>query len=65
MEDQDLRPICSREEALRIELPPRPALVRKCPLKVENASRYPLRGTPVSYEDPTEPVAESEWEAIK
>lgn len=25
--------------------------------------RYPLRGTPVQYEQPTEPVAEDEWEA--
>ncbi len=25
--------------------------------------RYPLRGTPVRYEQPTEPVAEPEWEA--
>jgi hypothetical protein len=25
--------------------------------------RYPLRGTPVQYERPTEPVAEGEWEA--
>jgi hypothetical protein len=25
--------------------------------------RYPLRGTPIRYENPTEPVAESDWEA--
>jgi hypothetical protein len=24
---------------------------------------YPLRGTPVTYVDPTEPVAASDWEA--
>ena len=24
---------------------------------------YPLRGTPVTYIDPTEPVADSDWEA--
>lgn len=28
-------------------------------------SRYPLRGTPISFYSPTEPVAESEWEAAK
>lgn len=26
--------------------------------------RYPLRGTPVQYQEPTEPVAEQEWEAL-
>jgi hypothetical protein len=25
---------------------------------------YPLRGTPVRYERPTEPVAEGDWEAL-
>jgi hypothetical protein len=24
---------------------------------------YPLRGTPITYVDPTEPVADSDWEA--
>jgi len=26
-------------------------------------ARYPLWGTPVTYHDPTAPVAESDWEA--
>jgi len=26
--------------------------------------RYPLRGLPIRYEDPTEPVAEEDWEAL-
>lgn len=26
--------------------------------------RYPLRGTPILYQDPLEPVAEQEWEAL-
>jgi hypothetical protein len=26
---------------------------------------YPLRGTPVSYVDPTEPVAENDWEILQ
>lgn len=25
---------------------------------------YPLRGRPIRYEDPTEPVAEDDWEAL-
>jgi hypothetical protein len=27
--------------------------------------RYPLRGTPVTYIKPTEPVAEADWEAAR
>ncbi len=30
-----------------------------------NAERYPLRGKPVRYDAPTEPVAHGEWEAGK
>jgi hypothetical protein len=26
-------------------------------------NRYPLHGTPITYSDPTEPVAPSDWEA--
>jgi hypothetical protein len=26
---------------------------------------YPLRGTPIRYERPTEPVAQEEWEALQ
>jgi uncharacterized membrane protein len=26
---------------------------------------YPLRGTPITYCDPTEPIAESDWEATQ
>lgn len=28
-------------------------------------SRYPLRGTPITYIDPTEPVAQADWEAAR
>ncbi len=27
-------------------------------------SRYPLRGAPLSYPNPTDPVAEQDWEAL-
>jgi hypothetical protein len=65
MSPEDLRPIESREEALQINLPPRPSLVRpRSPEEAQNAARYPLRGTPVQYRDPTEPVADAEWEAL-
>ena len=30
---------------------------------VENP--YPLRGLPIRYDDPTEPVAEEDWEALQ
>ncbi len=33
--------------------------------KEDDITQYPLRGTSVSYEQPTEPVAESDWEALK
>ncbi len=26
--------------------------------------RYPLRGTPIQFDDPTAPVAESDWEIL-
>lgn len=29
-----------------------------------SASRYSLRGTPVTFVDPTEPVANADWEAV-
>lgn len=65
MKPEELRPIGGREEALDIKLPPRPALLRAPLTKAQSATRYPLRGTPVDYKDPTEPVAESEWETLE
>lgn len=35
--------------------------LRKPPSRIENP--YPLRGSVVRYDDPTEPVAADEWEA--
>jgi hypothetical protein len=34
------------------------------PVTVER-QRYPLRGMPVRYVDPTEPVAQADWEAAQ
>jgi hypothetical protein len=31
----------------------------------EQTERYPLRGKVISYEDPTEPVAQNEWDVLK
>jgi hypothetical protein len=30
-----------------------------------NEDRYPLRGSVLRYDEPTEPVAENEWEALR
>ncbi len=30
-----------------------------------NHNMYPLRGTPVTYRDPFEPVAQTDWEACQ
>lgn len=30
-----------------------------------SGNKYPLRGKPIRYEAPTEPVAESDWEALR
>ncbi len=34
------------------------------PRSASAASRYPLRGQPVHYQDPTGPVAQEDWEAL-
>ncbi len=65
MNTEDLRPIDALEDALQVPVPPRPGLVRPESVSQEIASRYPLRGTPVIYRDPADPVAESEWEASR
>ncbi len=33
--------------------------------RVREERRYPLRGKPLTYEDPTGPVAESDWQALQ
>lgn len=35
------------------------------PSTVPPGDRYLLRGTPITYIDPTEPVAEADWEAAR
>jgi hypothetical protein len=29
------------------------------------SARYPLRGKPIRYDNPTDPLAESDWEALQ
>lgn len=41
-------------------------IVLQFPKTVQSGSRYPLRGTPLVFDSPTEPaVAEDDWEAIE
>ncbi len=35
------------------------------PLREAGQNRYPLRGTPIQYTDPTEPVAQDDWEVLR
>jgi len=35
------------------------------PSTLSRQNPYPLRGTPVTYIDPTEPVAQADWEATQ
>ncbi|KPV54456.1 hypothetical protein SE17_03650 [Kouleothrix aurantiaca] len=37
-------------------------IVQSSPERVK--PNYPLRGLPVTYIDPTEPIAEADWEAV-
>jgi hypothetical protein len=55
----------SGEEAIQSKLSPPSGSVQGDRSKAEKASPYPLRGAPLSYEDPPKPVAESDWEALK
>ena len=55
----------AEDQAPESEPPARPDSTEEGALKGDNATRYPLRGTAAEYRDPTEPVAESDWEALK
>jgi len=35
------------------------------PVTLQRQNQYPLRGTPVTYIEPTEPVAQTDWEAAQ
>jgi hypothetical protein len=66
-----VRSLVSAEGTLQLEnLPFQPGEeVEVIVLGEESAARtekrYPLRGTPVTYHDPTAPVAESDWQAAR
>lgn len=39
-------------------------IVRAEERQILDSRRYPLRGKPLVYNDPTEPVGESDWETL-
>ena len=59
------------DKSLRLEQVPFRAgdavevIVLAAPERRLSESPYPLRGTPIRYDDPMEPVAESDWDALK
>ncbi len=40
-------------------------ILPKAPTSSIPRDRYPLRGTPVTYINPTEPVAQTDWEVMQ
>ncbi len=40
-------------------------IVLESSLKPSSPNRYPLRGKPLRYDAPTEPVAEAEWNVMQ
>jgi len=40
-------------------------VIREVESRVETQVRYPLRGSVLQYDEPLEPVAEGDWEALE
>ncbi len=40
-------------------------IITACSEKVDKHHHYSLRGKPVQYDDPFEPIAAEEWEAVR
>ena len=71
MQAHRTKAIVSEDGSLTIEKLPFPAgkPVEVVVLPAESQSpqgeRYPLRGTPIQFDDPTGPVAEPDWEVLR
>jgi hypothetical protein len=50
---------------IEVHLPPAEAIFPPRPMPPAGEERYPLHGTPIRYDRPTDPVAEEDWEAMK
>jgi hypothetical protein len=61
--------IVSEDGSLTVDKLPFPAgksvevVVFPASAKSPRQNKYPLRGTPIQYDDPTTPVADADWEA--
>jgi hypothetical protein len=70
MQAHRTRAIVSEDGSVTIEKLPFPAgkpvevVVFPTADPSRQGDRYPLRGTPIQFDDPTEPVAESDWEVL-
>ena len=65
MDADDSCPIGNQKEAFEVTPPPRPGPVYRKPSNEADSARYPLRGSDVRYEEPSEPVGDSDWEASR
>jgi hypothetical protein len=71
MQAHRTKAIVSENGSLTIERLPfpagKPVEVVVFPARNPSAAgeRYPLRGTPIRFDDPTEPVEESDWEVLR
>jgi hypothetical protein len=70
MQAHRTKAIVSENGSLTIEKLPFPAgksvevVVFPAKCQSPHGERYPLRGTPIQFDEPTEPVAESNWELL-
>ena len=71
MQAHRAKAIVSENGSLTIEKLPFPAgkpvevLVFPAKSQSPQGERYPLRDTPIQFDDPTAPVAESDWEVLR
>jgi hypothetical protein len=71
MQAHRTKAIVSENGSLTIERVPFPAgkpvevVVFPAQSQSRQGERYPLRGTPIRFDDPNEPVAQSDWEVLR
>ena len=71
MQAHRTKAIVSENGSLTIERLPfpagKPVEVVVFPARNQSAvgGRYPLRGTPIQFDDPVEPIGESDWEVLR
>jgi hypothetical protein len=50
---------------IEVHLPSSEVIILPRPLPPAGKPPYPLHGTPIRYDRPTDPVADEDWEAVK